>query len=205
MAFDMKGVGKLGNQSRRGASAQYYTYRTTDTAATVGAMNYFSDLSTQLEVGDIIEVQHVASLDVSPVAITGTKKYQISLKINGFILASDVTNGAQILTTVIPDVSLNGGATVPITVAVAGTITGITAVLGGTITTANSAITFNIGGVAITNSAITAAFATSTAGTTFTSAPSGANVLAAGNVLNAITDGGSTGAQPLYIIYRVTP
>lgn len=203
MAFNMKGVGKLGNQSRRGASAQYYTYRTTDTAATVGGMNYFSDLAMQLEVGDIIEVQHVASLDAAPVSIIGTTTFQISLKINGFILASDVTDGAQILTAVIPDVST--ASTAALTVAVAGTIAGITAVLGGTITTANSAITFNIDGTAITNSAITAAFAASTAGTTFTSTPTAANVLAAGNVLNAITNGGSTGVQPLYIIYRVTP
>jgi len=203
MAFDMKGVGKLGNQSRRGASAQYYVYRTTDTAATVGGMNYFSALATQLEVGDIIEVQHVADLDTTPVAIIGSTKFQISLKINGFILASNVSDGAQILTTVIPDVST--ASTASLTVAVPGTITGITAVLGGTITTANSAITFNIGGVAITNSAITAAFAGSTAGTTFTSAPTAANVLAAGDVLNAVTDGASTGEQPLYIVYTVTP
>ncbi len=202
MAFDMNGVGKLGNQSRRGASAQTYTYRTADTLATITAMNYFSRLSTQLEVGDIIEVQHVLDTAATPVLITGTSRVQVSLKINGFLLVTNTT-GAQILTTVIPDVST--ATTVPITTRVAGTIVGIQAVLGGTITTANSAITFNIGGVGITNSAITAAFAASTAGTTFTSAPTANNVLAVGNVLNALTDGGSTGVQPLYIVYRVTP
>jgi len=202
MAFEMKGVGKLGNQSRRGASAQTLTYRTADSVADITAMNYFSRLSTQLEVGDIIEVQHVLDTAATPVLITGTSRVQVSLKINGFLLVTNTT-GAQILTTVIPDVST--ATTVPITTRVAGTIVGIQAVLGGTITTANSAITFNIGGVGITNSAITAAFAASTAGTTFTSAPTANNVLAVGNVLNALTDGGSTGVQPLYIVYRVTP
>ena len=202
MAFNMNGVGKLGNQSRRGASAQTLTYRTADSVADITAMNYFSRLSTQLEVGDIIEVQHVLDTTAVPVLITGTSRVQVSLKINGFLLVTNTT-GAQILTTVIPDVST--ATTVPITTRVAGTIVGIQAVLGGTITTANSAITFNIGGVGITNSAITAAFAASTAGTTFTSTPTANNVLAVGNVLNALTDGGSTGVQPLYIVYRVTP
>ena len=200
MAFDINGLGKIGNMSRRGASPQKYNYRTTDTLATVTGNNYFSQIANMLEVGDQIEVQHVVSLTDTPVSITGYNTISIGAKIPGLILASSTTK-IVMLTAKVADVST--ASTTPLTVNVAGTIDSIVTVLGGTITTANANMTFNIGGVAISNSAIVVA-APGASGDVDSSAPTAAKTLAVGNVLNAITDGASTGTAPLYVIYKVT-
>ena len=200
MAFNIDGLGKVGNQSRRGASPQKYNYRTTDTLATVTGNNYFTKIASMLEVGDEIEIQHVTSLTDSPVAISGYNKVVIAAKVPGLILAAD-TDGVAVLTTTIPDVST--ASTTPLVVNVAGDIDAIVTVLGGNITTANAAITFNIGGVAVTGSAITVA-APGATGDVDNSAPTAAKTLAVGNTLNVLTNGGSTGTAPLYVIYKVT-
>ncbi|AIK95915.1 hypothetical protein [Candidatus Odyssella acanthamoebae] len=201
MAFNIQGLGKIGNQSRRGKSAQLYTYRTTDTLATITANNYFLPIADQLEVGDTIEVQHVVDLAASPVAITGTNKVFIGAKIPGFILAAGA-DGVAVLTTKIDDVSTASFA--EITSNVAGTIGGITAVLGGAIATANDTIAITIGGVAVTNGNITVTQVGSGPGSVFNSTPTAANVLAVGNALRATTNGASDNTVPLYVIYKVT-
>lgn len=86
---------------------------------------------------------------------------------------------------------------------IAGTIKKIYVTLDAAITTADSLLTFNIGGVPITSSGITAAFTGSAAGTTFNSTPSAANVLVAGNTVACITDGGSTGVAIAHIAILV--
>ncbi|MBW8308085.1 MAG: hypothetical protein K0M45_00325 [Candidatus Paracaedibacteraceae bacterium] len=201
MAFNIQGLGKIGNQSRRGKSAQFYSYRTTDTLATITANNYFLPVADQLEVGDVIEIQHVADINALPASITGSNKVVIGAKIPGFILAVS-TDDVVVLTTKIDDVSTASFS--EITVNVAGTISGITAVLGGAIATANDAITFTIGGVAVTNGNITVTQAGSGPGSVFTSTPTAANVLAVGNALRAATNGASDNTVPLYVIYKVT-
>lgn len=201
MAFNIQGLGKVGNQSRRGKSPQVFNYRTTDTLATLVANNYFLPIATQLEVGDVIEVQHVADLNGSPVSITGANKVRIAAKVPGFILAVS-EDGVVVLTAKIDDVSTASFA--EITANVAGTIGGITAVLGGAIATANDTIAITIGGVAVTNGNITVTQAGSGPGSVFNSTPTAANVLAVGNALRAATNGASDNTVPLYVIYKVT-
>ena len=82
---------------------------------------------------------------------------------------------------------------------VAGTITRIEGVLEAAITTANSAVTFSIGGVSVDSSALTVAFSGSAPGTEFNSTPSGHNTVAAGNVLKISTDGASTTTAPFTV------
>lgn len=84
-------------------------------------------------------------------------------------------------------------------VPVAGSISKIVSVLDAAITTANSAVTFSIGGVAITSSAQTIAFSGSGAGVTFNSTPSGLNAVVVGNAIKCSTDGGSTGTAKLTV------
>ena len=76
----------------------------------------------------------------------------------------------------------------------AGDIVAIYTVIDGTITDADAAITFEIGGVAVTGGAITIAFSGSVAGTTDSATPTAARTVAAGGSIEIITDGGSTGA-----------
>lgn len=200
MAFNIKYFAKVGNQAGRGSAPQYYTYRTTDTAAQVAAYNYFLPVATMLELGDVITVQFVDDLE-SPGAIGGTVTLGVALKQTGMIMATQNGEGKYTLVARLADVST--ASTAPVTSQVAGTITKITGILGGTITTANATVACNIGGAAITDGTLTVTFAASTKGSTFTASPSAANTLTVGNVLNAVTDGGSTGTQPLYIIYEV--
>jgi hypothetical protein len=75
-----------------------------------------------------------------------------------------------------------------------GVISKIYVTLQGPITIADSIITAEIAGVLVTGSSLTAAFAGSAAGSTFSSTPSGANTVAAGQAVEVITDGASTTA-----------
>ena len=66
--------------------------------------------------------------------------------------------------------------------------------LDGAITTADTIVTLEINGVLVTGSSITVAYSGSSAGSTFSSTPSGANTVTANSAIEVITDGGSTGA-----------
>lgn len=201
MPFELRGIGKVGNQSRRGKSPQKYIYRTSDDLAAVTANNYFAPIASMLEVGDEIELQFVQDIEAEYPAITGKGLVRIGAKVPNMIIAA--TEGDRVLLTAKLD-DISTASNVSITSQVAGDIKDIITVLGGTITTANAAISFTIGGVAITNSAITVA-APGGIGDVDTSAPSAANTLAVGDALVAATDGASTGTAPLYIIYSVEP
>ena len=74
----------------------------------------------------------------------------------------------------------------------AGKVIGIYVTLHGAITTANSTVTAEIGGVALTGLSITITQAGSAAGSTFSGTPSGNNTIAAGQALEIITDGASS-------------
>ena len=76
----------------------------------------------------------------------------------------------------------------------AGTIEKIYTVIDGAITSANAAITFEIGGTAVTDGGITIAQASSAAGDVDSSTPSALNIVTAGQAIEIITDGGSTNA-----------
>lgn len=105
------------------------------------------------------------------------------------------------LTVIIDDISTAGS--VFIASPYAGTITSIQSVIDGAITVADAVITSEIGGVTVTDSAITIANAGSGAGVVDSATPSAANVLAVGDALEAITDGGSTGTVKGTITYTI--
>ena len=87
----------------------------------------------------------------------------------------------------------------------AGTITNIRTIINGAISGGDAVITFEINGTLITAGAITIANSSSAAGDVDSSTPSGARVLAAGNKLEAITNGGSTNTIIAEIMYTITP
>ena len=87
---------------------------------------------------------------------------------------------------------------------VAGTITKIYSVIDGTITTADAVLTFEIGGVAVTNGTVTIDDSGSAAGIVDSATPTATNTLAAGGALELITDGGSTNAVKAVLIIEIT-
>ena len=80
-----------------------------------------------------------------------------------------------------------------------GKVVKILTALQGAISGANAAITFEVGGTAMTNSAITVAHTSSAAGDVDTSEPSAANNVDEGGTIEMITDGGSTGTAKLLV------
>jgi hypothetical protein len=80
-----------------------------------------------------------------------------------------------------------------------GKVIKIITALQGAISGANAAITFEIGGTAMTNSAITVAHSGSAAGTVDSSIPSALNRVEEDGTVEIITDGASTGAKKLLV------
>ena len=71
------------------------------------------------------------------------------------------------------------------------------------ITTADAALSFEIGGTAMTNSAITVAQSGSAAGDVDTSSPTAANRVEEDGTIEMITDGASTGTQKLLVTFVI--
>ena len=84
-----------------------------------------------------------------------------------------------------------------------GKVVKILTALQGAISGADAAITFEIGGTAMTNSAITVANSGSAAGDVDTSAPTAANRVEEGGTIEMITDGGSTGTAKLVVTFVI--
>ena len=84
-----------------------------------------------------------------------------------------------------------------------GKVVKILTALQGAISGADAAITFEIGGTAMTNSAITVANSGSAAGDVDTSAPTAANRVEEGGTIEMITDGGSTGTAKLLVTFVI--
>jgi hypothetical protein len=84
-----------------------------------------------------------------------------------------------------------------------GKVVKILTALQGAISGANAAITFEVGGTAMTNSAITVAYSGSAAGDVDTSEPSAANRVEEGGTIEMITDGGSTGTAKLLVTFVI--
>jgi hypothetical protein len=107
------------------------------------------------------------------------------------INTSSVKNLNKIyLTYTIPDIS-TGGSHFVVT-PIAGDINKIYSTINNAITSANCGLTFEIGGTAVTNGAITIAHSGSAAGTVDSSTPSGQKTLTAGQAIEIITDGASS-------------
>lgn len=75
-----------------------------------------------------------------------------------------------------------------------GKIAKIYGVLNGAITVADAAVTFEINGTAVTGGGMTVAYDGSAAGDTFEATPTAAHYVNPGDVIEIITDGGSTDA-----------
>ena len=84
-----------------------------------------------------------------------------------------------------------------------GKVVKILTALQGAISGADAAITCEIGGTAMTNSAITVANSGSAAGDVDTSAPTAANRVEEGGSIEMITDGGSTGTAKLVVTFVI--
>lgn len=84
-----------------------------------------------------------------------------------------------------------------------GKVVKIITALQGAISGADAAITFEVGGTAMTNSAITVANASSAAGDVDSSEPSAANRVEEGGTIEMITDGGSTGTAKLLVTFVI--
>ena len=84
-----------------------------------------------------------------------------------------------------------------------GKVIKIITALQGAITSANAALTFEIGGTAMTGSAITVAHSGSAAGDVDTASPTAANRVEEDGTIEMITDGGSTGAKKLLVTFVI--
>jgi len=80
-----------------------------------------------------------------------------------------------------------------------GKIIKIISVLGGAITTANSAVTSAVNGTTVTGGGFTVAFSGSAAGDIDTAEPTAANSVKEGDYITITSDGGSSTTQPIDI------
>jgi|TARA_R110000822_G_scaffold259885_1_gene384932 hypothetical protein len=107
-------------------------------------------------------------------------------------------------TATIMDVSTAGSVYIPIPEGFAGRVVEIRTVLAGAIGTADAVVTPSIGGVNMTNGAVTVAFTSSAAGDADVSRPTGANEVAAGGVVKITTSGASTNTVALAVTVVIT-
>ena len=84
-----------------------------------------------------------------------------------------------------------------------GRIIKIMTVLQGAISGGNAAITFEIGGTAVTGGGITVAHSGSAAGDVDSATPTAANRVEEDGTIEMITDGGSTGAKKLLVTFVI--
>ena len=105
------------------------------------------------------------------------------------------------ITAKIADISTASSTFVPIPDG--GKVIKIITALQGAIGTANGAITFEIGGTAITNGGITVTQSGSAAGDVDTAVPTAANDVLEDGTIEMITDGASTNAIVLYVTFVI--
>ena len=84
-----------------------------------------------------------------------------------------------------------------------GKIIKIATALQGAISGGNAAISFEIGGTAVTGGGITVAHSGSAAGDVDTATPTAANRVEEDGTIEMITDGGSTGAKKLNVTFVI--
>ena len=105
------------------------------------------------------------------------------------------------ITAKIADISTASSTFVPIPDG--GKVIKIITALQAAIATADAAITFEIGGTAITNGAITVAYDGSAAGDVDTAVPTAANDVLEDGTIEMITDGASTNTSILYVTFVI--
>lgn len=116
---------------------------------------------------------------------------------------SGVNLKTKLVTLPIGDVSTAGSVwSVP---GFAGTIVSISNVIDAAITAADSGLTFEIGGVAVTGGAITITQAASAAGDVDQSTPSALNVITATDPIEVVKDGLSTTTSNGVVTFEILP
>lgn len=109
----------------------------------------------------------------------------------------------HVLTAQIADISAAGS--IFVVAPWAGTISKIYTTIKNAITTADAAISFELGGTAITGGGITIATASSAAGDVDSATPTALNVVTAGQAIEIITDGGSSTTCECVVTFVVEP
>jgi hypothetical protein len=155
--------------------------------------------SLDVESGGEIDVESGGSLKIAGTAVSST-----AAELNALdgVSATAAELDAYVIQCEIEDISTAQSDWV--VAPHAGDIIGIWSVIDTAITVADAALTFEIGGTAVTDGGITVAFTGSAAGTVDSSTPSAANALTAGQALECITDGGSTDASKAEISILVS-
>ena len=105
------------------------------------------------------------------------------------------------LTTTIADISTASSTFVA--VPDGGKIIKIMTALQGAISGGDAAISFELGGTAITGGGITVAHSGSAAGDVDSAEPTAANEVSEGDTIEVLTDGGSTGAKKLVVTFVI--
>lgn len=125
------------------------------------------------------------------------------LFLGGSVVTDDAEQSvkSKIVSVPIGDVSTAGS--VWVVPGVAGTILKISNVIDTTITTANAGLTFEIGGVAVTDAAITIAFSGSLPGTVDQSTPTALNVITTSDAIEVVKDGLSTVASNGVVTFEI--
>ena len=105
------------------------------------------------------------------------------------------------ITAKITDISTAGSTFVPIPDG--GNVIKIITSIKNAITTANAALSWEIGGTAITGGGITVAYSGSAAGDVDTAEPTAANDLSEDGTIEMITDGASSGTKILNVTFVI--
>ena len=105
------------------------------------------------------------------------------------------------LTSKITTISTAGSTFVP--VPDGGTIIKILTSIKNAISSANAALTFEIGGVAVTGGGITVTQSGSAAGDVDTAEPTALNTVSEGGTIEMITDGASSGTKKLNVTFVI--
>lgn len=154
-----------------------------------GGKKFFADgtgASVNIKNGATLNIDATGSFAIDGTAITATASELSTVYLTVHI--ADVSTASSNSLTFCP---------------YSGTITKISSVLGGTLSVADATVTTNIGATAITGGALTLASG-SVKGDIDAATPTALNVVAAGDYLEAITDGGSTGAATLDVTFEIT-
>ena len=131
---------------------------------------------------DTIKLNPYHKTDIRTLKLNGTEVTSTAAELDQFVLMGEIA-----------DISTSASSWV--VSPYAGTIEKIYTVIDGAITSANAAISFEIDGTAVTDGGITITYASSAAGDVDSSTPTALNAVTAGQAIEIITDGGSTGAR----------
>lgn len=146
--------------------------------------NYHEQGGARWVIGGSLDVASGGDLDIESggsLKLAGTALATTAAELNQYVIYGEIADisSAASSWTVAPH---------------AGDIVAIYTVIDGAITDADAAITFELGGTAVTGGAITIANSGSAAGTVDSSTPTALRTVTAGQAIEIITDGGSTDA-----------